>query len=374
MSAQDNLTQILEGPALDPPPGVTPDFSKPGGSQSLGYGVVLVTGVLSVLAVALRLASRYILKKIHIEDVFLVIALGLFAGLEYVNYEGSISPGVQVHQWNVQFKHLERWLYLLHIASILYGLVLMFLKIAILLDWLRIFAPMGQRNAIFWTVHILIWCNVIYYVSGTFLEIFRCTPRQKIWDPLYEGGICPIDINANNFASAILNLASDLAILAVPQFVIWRLQLSTAKKIGISLLFIIGIFAVVSGIARLVFLLKILGSSDAIYNLSIVGLWGLGESAAGFLIMGIPSVPKVTKNLPISASVTSLLRSWTRRGPSSSDVAASVPKSRRRQFSRKRRGPWDISELETHDLVTLNQSSAREDVSTTEMERTYSRL
>ncbi|KAI0465885.1 hypothetical protein F4859DRAFT_499545 [Xylaria cf. heliscus] len=367
MSDQDqtsNLTAILEGPALDPPPGVIPNFSNPGGSHSLGYAVCILTGALATLAVLLRLGSRYAMKKIQIEDVFLVSALGLFAGLLYANYAGAVSPGVEVHQWNVQFKYLERWLYLLHLASIFYGLTLMFLKLAILVDWLRLFVPLGQRNAIFWTIHILIWSNIIYYVSGTFLEIFRCTPRQKIWDPLFEGGICPIDINANNFASTIINLASDLAILAVPQWIIWRLQMSTAKRVGISLLFVIGLFAVVAGVFRLVLLLKILDNSDTIYYVGLVGLWGLGEIAAGFLIIGIPAIPKVTKSIPISASVVSLLHSWTRPSGSGGRVPSSW-RSWGKPPTRKRRGQWDITDLETLDLVSVNVTGQRENFSST---------
>lgn len=117
----------------------------------------------------------------------------------------------------------------------------MFVKLAILLDWMRIFIPLGQRNKLYWMFQSLIWGNVIFYVSGTFLEIFRCSPRQKIWDPLFEGGICPINIAANNFSSTLINLASDIAILLLPQWIIWRLHMSKAKRIGLSLLFVIGI-------------------------------------------------------------------------------------------------------------------------------------
>lgn len=133
---------------------------------------------------------------------------------------------------------------LIHLASITYGVSIMFVKLAILLDWLRIFVPRGQKNRLYWTLQVLIWSNVIYYVSGSFLEIFRCWPRQKIWDPLFEGGSCPIDIAANNFASTLINLASDIAILLLPQWVIWKLQISKAKRMGISLLFVIGILSV----------------------------------------------------------------------------------------------------------------------------------
>lgn len=99
----------------------------------------------------------------------------------------------------------------------------MFVKFAILLDWLRLFVPSGQKNKMYWTFHGLIWANIIYYVSGILIEMFRCWPRRKIWDPFFEGGSCSIDIAANNivnFASSLINLASDIAFLLLPQWTI----------------------------------------------------------------------------------------------------------------------------------------------------------
>ncbi|KAI0407870.1 hypothetical protein F4802DRAFT_551537 [Xylaria palmicola] len=346
-----NLTDLLEGPALAPPDGVFPDFAHPGGSHALGYGAIIAGAVISTLAVLSRFLSRFAMKKIHYEELYLLFALGFFAGYVQTIYVTAIFPGVHVHQWNLQLKNLEPWLYRTHLASIFYGLCLLFLKLAILVDWLHIFVPTKERNFVFWSIHVLIWSNVIYYVSGTFLEIFRCWPRQKIWDPLFEGGVCPINIDANNFASTIINLVSDLAILAVPQFVIWKLNMSRAKKAGVSLLFVIGIFAIGSNIARLLYLLEVLHSADALYYVTEVGLWGIGEMAAGFLIIGIPSAPRAAQSLPFSDSVASLLRSLSSTNAPSHERSF-IASWRRRPLTRKRRGLWEISELDTFNLVT----------------------
>ncbi|KAI1390653.1 uncharacterized protein F4822DRAFT_441946 [Hypoxylon trugodes] len=354
-----NLTDILEGPAMDPPPGVIPNFLDPGGSHSLGYGIVILAGALATLSVLVRLTSRYFLRKVGIEDVFLVIALGLFGGLEYIDYSVSISPGVPVHQWNVQFKHLGLFLFRNHLASIFYCLSIMFLKLAILIDWLQVFVPKGQRNAIFWTIHVLIWSNIVFYVSGTLLEIFRCSPRQKIWDPLFEGGTCPVDANTSNFTSGVFNLASDIAILVLPQWVIWNLHMSKAKRVGVSFLFVVGIFATVCGIVRTVYLVKVVNSADLIYNTGIVGLWALGEIAAGFLVIGVPALPKTANSIPITASAISLLRSRARRGTSSGHNEQPSALLWRKLPSRKRRDQWDITELETHNLVTVNNENQK---------------
>ena len=50
-----------------------------------------------------------------------------------------------------------------------------------------------------------------------------------------------MDINAINLGAAFLNSASDISILIVPQHVIWKLQISRAKKIGISAVFLTGV-------------------------------------------------------------------------------------------------------------------------------------
>lgn len=120
----------------------------------------------------------------------------------------------------------------------------MLIKVAILLTWVRIFVPAGQRNATFWILHSLIWATVIFYAIGFFSETFRCWPRQKIWDPWYEGGTCPINDavhNVLNIFCTVYNLVSDSAILAMPQWIIWKLQMSRDRKWGLSLLFVIGI-------------------------------------------------------------------------------------------------------------------------------------
>ncbi|OAG01211.1 uncharacterized protein CC84DRAFT_1101722, partial [Paraphaeosphaeria sporulosa] len=124
----------------------------------------------------------------------------------------------------------------IHIGSIFYGLVVMCLKIAILLDWLRLFVQQGQRW-MFWTLHALIWANIIYYGSGTLIEVWRCHPHEKIWNPLFEGGSYPINIGANNFVSGIVNILSDFAILLLPQRRTWKLHISRPKRLGVSLLF-----------------------------------------------------------------------------------------------------------------------------------------
>jgi hypothetical protein len=105
------------------------------------------------------------------------------------------------------------------------------LKIAILLDWLYTFVS-GQRNLLFWILHGLIWSNAVFYFIGTFIEAFQCPPTKQ------KG--CNIDAAKYNLASGIINVISDLTILIAPHWVIWKLNMSRVRKMGVSLMFLIG--------------------------------------------------------------------------------------------------------------------------------------
>jgi hypothetical protein len=117
----------------------------------------------------------------------------------------------------------------------------MCIKVAILTSWLRIFVPKGVRNGFYWTLHTLIWTNVLFYTITTFTEVFRCWPREKIWNPWFEGGSCAIDVLPQNLVTSVLNFISDSVILAIPQWVIWNLKMSRDQKLGMSLLFVVGL-------------------------------------------------------------------------------------------------------------------------------------
>lgn len=119
----------------------------------------------------------------------------------------------------------------------------MLLKAAIIIDWIRIFVPGPTRNKFFWCGWALIGLNTGFYVVGILTENLACVPFQYTWDKTIPGGHCRIG-GAIKVATTAIDFVSDLAVTILPQQVIWRLQMSTKKKIGVSVLFGIGILYV----------------------------------------------------------------------------------------------------------------------------------
>lgn len=133
-----NVTELLNGPALDPPAGVDPDFDNNGGLHGIGYFVIIFCSIISTFALVFRITAKISLRSIRTDDVCMMIAfvgrhcsmfhygeLGalkfvsnvntalkvFFVAYEYPVYQWAIYPGIKVHQWNVPLGKMESYLY-----------------------------------------------------------------------------------------------------------------------------------------------------------------------------------------------------------------------------------------------------------------------
>lgn len=125
------------------------------------------------------------------------------------------------------------------------AMVIMLMKAAIIIEWIKIFVPGRTRNKFFWCAWALVGLNTGFYVAGIVSENLSCIPFQMIWDKTITDGHC-INTKALDIAAASIDFVSDLAVIILPQQVIWRLQMSKKKKIGVSLLFGMGILYVIA--------------------------------------------------------------------------------------------------------------------------------
>lgn len=83
----------------------------------------------------------------------------------------------------------------------------------------------------FWGTYTLLW-----WTSGWFIIFLSCDPLSTNWGvPRHcEPGFLAL------VSAAVTNAISDVGILALPQPLIWQLQLPLGKKIGLSMLFLVG--------------------------------------------------------------------------------------------------------------------------------------
>ncbi|TGJ79723.1 hypothetical protein E0Z10_g9035 [Xylaria hypoxylon] len=301
------------------------------GNHVLPQVIVILTGVIALVALTVRLLARQFMRRLGIADLLLVISMVFYLVHHYNAYQAAIYPGLG------SFK----------IASVFFGLNIVFLKIAILFDWINTFVPTDTRNPLFWTLQSLIWSNTIFYLIGTFIEAFQCPP-EDINTPR-----CNIDVVKYNLTSGVINVLSDLTILIAPHWVIWKLNLSKIKKIGVSVLFLIGALATGSAIARVVYITSAYRTGDILFNVMPINLWAIAEQTFGYLVIGVPATPKVLHDFPCAKHLGSLVRS--RSKPTSNPSRGYYDGGTWPGLTLRRYGDgWETGDMDTHVLVIIH--------------------
>ena len=79
----------------------------------------------------------------------------------------------------------------------------------------------------------------LFYISTTFVKIWECTPRRKIWDKSIQGKC--VNVAGVLDASSFFNTVSDVFILLVPVKAISDLQMKKKRKAGVLAIFTVGL-------------------------------------------------------------------------------------------------------------------------------------
>jgi hypothetical protein len=169
-----------------------------------------------------------------------------------------VKWGAGVHQWQVTLGQLFEQLYVSwHIsfcafrrltapqwanaAQIVYCPLSFVVKMAILLQYLRLFAPSRKGHEFMWYgAWATIGATFMVYGFFTFWTMFYCRPRRFIWDKLTPGGKC-YDVNDIIMSQGAFNMVSDVVILLLPSWSLWKLDVPLVRKLWITLMFATGL-------------------------------------------------------------------------------------------------------------------------------------
>lgn len=147
------------------------------------------------------------------------------------------NTGAGVHQWNLSRRQLNQILYYVYLQDILYCPAMSSIKLAILLQYIYLLAPNRSINpTLYLGSYILIWANLVFYIISMAVSTWACTPREKSWNDLVEG-TC-LNNNAMIMITFLWNICSDIVILLLPTWTVWKLRIPTRKRVGI-----VGLFA-----------------------------------------------------------------------------------------------------------------------------------
>ncbi|KAI6080682.1 hypothetical protein F4821DRAFT_250997 [Hypoxylon rubiginosum] len=305
------LAALMDQPAMPPPPGVTPNFEHRFNRNGLSISASTICLVASTVAILIRIYSRLVkMRTANIRDFLVFIGYVLYVGYVSVCYKNIATHGHFIHTWDVPFRDMSYLLYSNQLVSNFYAASMMITKTAILQEWISIFVPTGNRNYFYWLSYGVIGFNILWYSSSIITLNLSCIPYAAIFD-LAMPAKC-INFNAVIAAGAAINLVSDLIILALPQHTIWRLNMTKKKKMGISVVFAIGIFACISAACRLDASIKYTRSTDSLYDGAVLSLWAISEMTCGFLVLCIPTFPRAFSGPGLLSQFTDLIKTWSR--------------------------------------------------------------
>ncbi|KAF2625595.1 hypothetical protein BU25DRAFT_473707 [Macroventuria anomochaeta] len=252
-------------------PGALPDPA--GLYQACDYAVLGASGLLLVLGFCMPL-------------IVAEIAMG---------YQ-MVKWGAGVHQWQITLGQLFNQLYWANVAQIIYCPLSFVVKMAILMQYLRLFAPSRSSNKFMWYgAWATIVATFIVYTFFTFWTMFYCKPRRMIWDKLTPGGKC-YDVNDIILSQGVFNMASDVVILFLPTLSLWQLNVPLARKMFITLLFATGLVACIASVMRIWFTLNIsavIAEADVSWNGLFIGIWTTLEVSLVFVVACTLCLPKL---------------------------------------------------------------------------------
>ncbi|KAI0437941.1 hypothetical protein F4803DRAFT_565639 [Xylaria telfairii] len=364
-----NPDNIENGPAAKAPPGIIPNYANPPNGNRLAFGVIGLSIVVAVLAGLLRIYSKFFCTskvKLKPEDYIGLASFPFFFAATWALCKIPQEAGFFIHQWDLQFKGLEWFLYYYVISAILNCVTLLLAKAAILLEFSHVFVARRHRNKFFWVCYGMIIANTSLYIATIVAITFSCTPRDRIWKR-YLPGNC-INFNAFNISIASLHLIFDMLMLLLPQTVIWKLALTKRQKIGLSVVFSVGALACIWAGGRVVAAVNLSMSRDASYSYSNYVLWGLAEVTTALLVFCAPAFPAIfresspprrlcnslqAKMKTISSTGNSSLNSKLSKPPPAADPQA-VSGSRRTRFDNDSRA--SLVELEPARIESGHKS------------------
>ncbi|KAI0200235.1 hypothetical protein F4808DRAFT_470650 [Astrocystis sublimbata] len=301
-------SSIYDLPAHPPPPGVSAQIGHAPNRNSTTVGVISLCLILSTIGVALRVYARFfVLRKVQLQDYLMLLSFSLYVTFNGLYLNLVHSPGWFVHIWDLTLGEFVDFLHYGVVATSVFLGFYIPIKSAILLEWLSLFVPGGSRRSIFfWSCHLILWANLLFCAAELFLVNLACTPAEYAWNRTIKGH-CAIDTGYTSLSSSIFAFVTDALIFFVPQRIIWTLNMTWRRKLGVSVVFALGLAACTASLIRLYYTVQRNQGYDLSYRLSSVQLTAVGEGAAALLVFCVPATPKAVAAIRESRLGKSLL-------------------------------------------------------------------
>ena len=202
-----------------------------------------------------------------------------------------------------------------------------------------------------WTLIIL---TIFWMVGYTLSAAFPCGSHfSAYWGSFEETAEFCVDTFGLFVSNTISDVIMEFLILVLPLPFIWQLHMPASKKLGVSSVFLLGIFSLAAGTIRMGFMLKVqyfshpgqtepvlgLPSYDILGIVSFVLFWQLIQIGVAMVACCLPAMRPLVQDIPPKSFLGSLVNkvsSWSSSWSSSS----SSKKSSAAKLSEQKSGTY----------------------------------
>ncbi|KAH7245728.1 hypothetical protein BKA59DRAFT_476161 [Fusarium tricinctum] len=249
-----------------------------------------VMGIVTGIFVFQRFATKLFWKlPLGLDDLFILVAMCFAIPSITINSYGLAPNGMGRDLWTLTASQITHFGMFFFVMAILYFALQTTLKLSMLFFYLRIFPTRGVRRLLWGTVAFTVLFGLVF----VFVAIFQCKPINYFWTK-WDGehaGTCA-DVNAITVSSAAINIALDIWIMGIPLSQLKQMNLDWRKKIGVGMMFSVGVFVTIMSILRLSAVVQA-GAGHSInvtWDYVVISKWSTIEANVGIVCACMPSL------------------------------------------------------------------------------------
>ncbi|KAF5694875.1 integral membrane protein [Fusarium denticulatum] len=245
--------------------------------------------ILCILCAVIRVYTKlFIVRKISPEDWPSFTSLVIYIVYFGIGHHALMSAFGQDIWW-VNADDLSHALKLFWIDCPVYTLLLGMTKVTIILFYIRLCHVYTLFCQLCWACILIISISTGVFMS---LNIFQCTPIRWNWDRFGGEDVdfwC-MDLNKLQWSINITNIIFDIVVLVLPIPLIWKTKSTFRRKLGIVLMFSLGVVVLVASCLKMRYNVLYGHSNNITWDYMDLMVWAGIESSVSIAAPCLPTV------------------------------------------------------------------------------------
>jgi len=240
------------------------------------------------------------------------ICIGAYCGSILWMLNGILG----IHTWDVPVGHLTAAFLKTNLASqCLYDLTAIFVKVSLLVLYLRIFKPSDRARIMIWAGIVFI---VLFYTACVIAAVVIYVPPRSEpngWISLRPASVYTALLNIVA-VQGFIGILTDFYILFIPMHMVLGLHLPLGRKVGVCAIFMTGLIGCICSIIGVVYRFEERTSGDTLWATIPAYAVGIVELSIGIICSCMPVIFVLLKGMLKKEYFSYLIRyfrTFTRR-------------------------------------------------------------